>query len=477
MLSLIVIVVALVGLNAASYVRIEKEPDREENPNRSTYNAGATGTRAFYDFLRETGKRAIRWQEKTSALLEQSGSKPATFVIIGKLRRPFEEEEIKNIIAWVERGGRLVVIDREPNPLLLPPAGTWLVESEENKSLFQLNADPENVNEMTGGVSAAKPVQPTVLTKSIQSVMPSKFANSIKLENVDAANNTSKGTVSVIKATPTPFTIIRGPEQPPPPTPVPTAPQNGIGSSKPPPPLTDADEDYAEAGVFLAPVVHLRGADKNLLVDYPYGAGRVIFLSDPYIVSNGGIGLVDNLNLAVNLVDAGGVIAFDEYHQGYGARGNPLLNYFENTPIPAIAAQIALMIVLFIWTKGRRFGRPLPLPAPDRRSKLEYVAAMAELQRRARSYDLAIENIYTRTRRSLARFAGVDNLTTSRTELAARVAERSKLDGAELENLMRECEDAIQGGKINDKKALSLAGKLREIEQKLGLTNRISRKL
>jgi hypothetical protein len=93
---------------------------------------------------------------------------------------------------------------------------------------------------------------------------------------------------------------------------------------------------------------------------------------------------------------------------------------------------------------------------------------MAELQRRARTYDLAIENIYGRVRRELSRFAGVDNTIVTREELATRVASRSKLDRDELETLMRECEDAIQGEKINGKKALLLATKLREIEQQLG---------
>ena len=46
---------------------------------------------------------------------------------------------------------------------------------------------------------------------------------------------------------------------------------------------------------------------------------------------------------------------------------------------------------------------------------------MAELQERSRAFDLAIENIYTRTRRVLARYAGVD-YNSPRSEIAERVA-------------------------------------------------------
>ena len=54
----IVVIGLLIGLNAASLSQKEKEADREVFPNRSTYNTGATGTRAFYDLLSETGRQS-----------------------------------------------------------------------------------------------------------------------------------------------------------------------------------------------------------------------------------------------------------------------------------------------------------------------------------------------------------------------------------------------------------------------------------
>jgi hypothetical protein len=122
-----------------------------------------------------------------------------------------------------------------------------------------------------------------------------------------------------------------------------------------------------------APVVHIADKDGALLVDYAYAEGRVVILSDPYIVSNGGIRLSDNLQLALNTV-AGrdGLIAFDEYHQGKGISQNAFASYFAGTPALAIAAQVILVVLLILWTNARRFGRPLPLPHVDRRSSLEF---------------------------------------------------------------------------------------------------------
>jgi hypothetical protein len=218
--------------------------------------------------------------------------------------------------------------------------------------------------------------------------------------------------------------------------------------------------------------VHLISKGNALLVDYAYGDGRIVVLSDPFIVANGGIALNDNLQLAINLLStADGVIAFDEFHQGRGITRNAFASYFSGTPVLAICGQIALLILLLLWTRGRRFARPLPLPYVDRRSSLEYVASMAELQQRARAFDLAIENVYSRTRRVLARYAGID-YNSPRSEIAKRVAERSSVDSHQLEILMRQAEEAINGGPITELQSIHLVKRLREIESSLGLRMR-----
>ncbi|MBC7910886.1 MAG: hypothetical protein H7Y30_10330, partial [Pyrinomonadaceae bacterium] len=83
----------------------------------------------------------------------------------------------------------------------------------------------------------------------------------------------------------------------------------------------------------------------------------------------------------------------------------------------------------------------------------------------------AIENIYARTRRVLARYAGTDNMAP-RSEIAARVAARSKLNRPQLEKLMHDCEEAINGAPITAKRSLALVAGLREVERVLGLRMR-----
>ena len=89
----------LVAINSFAYVTEEKEQDSEFTPNRSTYNAGATGTRALHDFLSESGYKVMRWREPLERLLGGSGQKVQTFVIIGRPRVPVDEEDAQELAA------------------------------------------------------------------------------------------------------------------------------------------------------------------------------------------------------------------------------------------------------------------------------------------------------------------------------------------------------------------------------------------
>ena len=292
--------------------------------------------------------------------------------------------------------------------------------------------------------------------------MPSKFFSSIKFfttdeKTKDEANNESKNESNQNNSA---TESAAGDEAANDPTPA----QSGID-----PKVTIADPS---ANGSPAPVVHLRAGNSVVLLDYLHGKGRIVLLSDPFIVANSGIGLKDNLQLALNLLaTSAGLIAFDEFHQGRATTHNPFVSYFAGTPVLAICGQLALLILLVVWTRGRRFARPLPLPQVDRRSSLEFVASMAELQQRARAFDLAIENVYSRTRRVLARYAGVD-YNSPRTEIAARVAERSTLSVHQVETLMRQSEDAINGQEISERQSIQLVRRLREMEGALGLRMR-----
>jgi hypothetical protein len=493
-LTIFVVLVVLVMLNAASYVRVEEEADAEIVPNRSTAHAGPTGTRALHDFLAQSGYRVVRWSEPPSGLLGSNALKPATFVVVGRLRTQFTKEDARAVLHWVEQGGRLVIIDRQPDASLLPVSAGWQVAAER----FQYPAPqtrPENADEMTAGMKPVAPTQPTLLTHTVRQVAPSRFAARLHIAYVgDAparavavARGSRGGGINsgTRRTTPSPTPLAEEEEE------EPWLEEEETGEESPPPVVADDDAPPPPKPVpptgdstaavsrqaLRAPVEHIqdgRSGAGALLVDYEYGRGRVVILSDPYIVANAGIARADNLILAVNVVtgsDREGVIAFDEYHQGLGTMRNRTLSYFAGTPVLGIFAQAAFIVFAVMWSRGRRFARPLPAPRVDRRSSLEFVASMAELQHRARAYDLAVENVYARTRRALARYGGAP-AAASYKEIAARVAARSGKDRQEIEKLLAECEDTVAGAATSARRTLALVAALRELERELGIRMR-----
>jgi hypothetical protein len=506
-ISLVLILVVLIGLNAASYTKQDKLPDNEYRPNRSTFNTGATGTRAYFDLLKETGHKVVRWQDKPAFLLSEK-VKPNVFVIIGETRMEIPDSDVKEILDWTAAGGKLVLIDREPNKKFFEGNLQWkisfILRSSPNIK------DPYDQTEMTAQTAAIKPVQPTVYTNQVNAIQPSRLSSSMMLfyempkygigkgivpgVDSDEPPPMAKPTPTKPKSTPKPsededYYGDEDSDEPPPmatPKPVnpkatPTSQWQGKFTTKNEPvksstPQTKFEvnkipapksETYAENSI--APVVHFQDKNRTILVDYKYGAGEIVLLSDPYIVANNGIKLVDNAQLAINLVSSQNAnIAFDEYHQGFGASQNNLWTYFSETPVPALFGQIALFIGLIFFVQSRRFARPLPDGEKNRLSKLEYVSAMAELQQSTKAYDLAIENIFSQFKRHIIRFAGADN-SISHKDLAQIISERSKVNPIELYNLLNQCQAIVQGERTSKRELVELTKKMREIEEMLGL--------
>lgn len=484
----------LVALNAASYVRVEREPELEASPDRSTSNAGATGTRAVYEYLEATNHKVMRWREPVESLLKDGKVSPATFVVVGMVRRHFSDEERKSLSRWVARGGRLVVIDRVMG-LTIKDGEHWGVSSVPVVGAGT-SARADDVEALLAGTKPVAPTQPTLIAAGVERVAPSRLATRLRVvENGKERDaNSDDDATDPDEATPKPSQApssiaVRDESdqedanrdderEPPPATPTPRRTASPRPSAPPPVVVVPQREggigigrpgDYAEPD---APVLNFSDERGALVAEFTRGRGRVVVLADPFIVANNGISRADNLQLATNVIaGGGGLIAFDEYHQGRGETHNQLITYFAGTPVIAMFAQVALIAAVVVWSRGRRFARPLPAPRPDRRSKLEFVASMAELQQRARAFDLALENIYSRTRRALARYGGAD-LAAPPEEIAAAVAARSGTDRARLETLLRECEDATKGEPLSARRALFLAASLRELESSLGIRMR-----
>ncbi|MEN6546626.1 MAG: hypothetical protein ABFE07_11325, partial [Armatimonadia bacterium] len=139
-----------------------------------------------------------------------------------------------------------------------------------------------------------------------------------------------------------------------------------------------------------------------------HGKGTINALCDANILANGYLTKADNVILAVNILWQYGQqgVYFDEFLH------NPMALREENEPLDpstaiwaAVLAGIALL--LFLLSRGSRFGAAVPLVTPPRRSALEFVGALAELYRRAEARGAVVEILHHSFRRRLGQIAGV----------------------------------------------------------------------
>ncbi len=445
----------LVALNAASYTQKQALLDSEFFPNRSTYNRGPTGTKAYFDLLVETGRNPVRWAEPTSAL--RRADAPSTFVVIGELRRPFQDQDFPHLLRWVSEGGRLVVIDRSPDPKLRVTSSDFKLELLETGERPFFDTDAYDQSQMTMRTDAAKSRLPSTLTQSVNAVQPSRFLSSMTFSRIVYGEASTTGS-DYPDGTESDY------RQP--------TPRSGDDEIRIAPKIEAEPELPESAEALNAPVVLIANSTSNVVVKVPYGIGEIVFVTDPYLVSNAGIGVADNALLGLNLAGSGPV-AFDEYHQGFGKGDNRFLEFFAGTPVVSMFLQIALLVGLVFLSQSRRFARPVPEPEPDRLSKLEYVSAMAELQQRTKGFDLAIENIYGEFRRRVSRLVGIDNTTARRRDLAVLITERLPDESAdEIEAVLNRCDDIMHGDRTGSREVLRLASRIRELEQRLGLQRR-----
>ena len=455
--TVVLVLVVLIALNAAGTITLDRPPEDESAPLRSTYNAGPTGTRAMYQLLEESGYDVARWREPYKDLnLVSSNANGASLVVIGPfpLEKEVEAEETRALQKWVATGGRLLVISRNPkaqfqDEYLHAESPPPLTKSDQAE-------DKDKAQESSDLLIA----QPTALTREVRGLVLSQWAARLSFH----PPTTATGTNQAQEADADP------PPPPPPPQPPSTAqsspsPQDVPGAAAPPP------EPY---GDLSTPVVHLGDSKGAVLAEFEYGAGRVIFLSDPFVIANNGLARGANLNLVLNLMEAlGGTkqkIFFDEYHHGYRSQGNALMNYFRGTPVPWVFAQLLFVAVLIAYSHGKRFARPLPMPQADRHSPLEFVSSMASLQQAAQARDLALENIYPRFKTRLCRTLGLP-ATATPNAIITRLQRRVQTTESEVELLrvFSASERALQGERLDDQRLIELVAAMRRITAQLKL--------
>jgi hypothetical protein len=141
------------------------------------------------------------------------------------------------------------------------------------------------------------------------------------------------------------------------------------------------------------------------------GAGSVILVSDSRFLTNQGLKEEGNAALALNLfalLPKGSQVWIDEWHHGERGAGSEAgygpEAWLLGTPSGFALLFAAGVIFLGLLLAGRPFGRPVPLPQEQvRRASLEYVTALANLNRRAGHRRALLQYYHSTLKRSFGR--------------------------------------------------------------------------
>jgi hypothetical protein len=352
----------------------------------STYGAGPGGARALFLLTESLGRRPVRWAEDFGRLPEQG-----VLVALGGCEllssREVSREEKRRLLAWVKRGGVLLVagahdyLSPELGVTMDRPVGSCVPRAGLLGALIRATEDGgAGAEPADGGVPTAEQLAmdpAAALTRATETdpLPPVQWAASVG------------------------------------------APLTGLGAV----PLRDPAR--VEVRELPRSVVVLRLADERVAgVIVRQGRGAVIALASASPLLNRELRLADGGALYARLLRAfprRGPVIFDEFHLGVGERRS-LVRYLGDLGGGPFLLQLLVIALFALWRLGARFGgarHPVPPPPAGTAS---YVAGIASLYAKAGD-PVATANILVK--RALVRIAAHHHLPHSDAELLGTALE------------------------------------------------------
>ncbi len=195
-------------------------------------------------------------------------------------------------------------------------------------------------------------------------------------------------------------------------------------------------------------------ACQQAVISVPYGAGEFILCSSPAYIMNQHVVKYGNVNNLIRLIDLtpGGqkrefqTILFDEYHQGY-QQYESVVSVLDELPIKLGLLLSMAGLLMWIYSRAARFGRPVPVRKITRRSSAAYIQSVTQVYRKARANRWVLKIWYHWVRRYLAaRFR-----TNLDYKLVNNLNNLYNMDAEKLQRFFNDVERRIQGpGKVVD---------------------------
>jgi hypothetical protein len=207
-----------------------------------------------------------------------------------------------------------------------------------------------------------------------------------------------------------------------------------------------------------AEAVPLAGAQRSaVLWRLGVGAGEVYVLAGTDLAENRRLELADNLRFWEALA-ARGPVLFDEFHH-QAAPPPPL-----SRGIWAFALQCLAVGLLYVVSRGTRFGPPRPLTVERHRSALEYVQSLGWLARRAKVERELLPELAKHLRQQMQERLGIP-LSLSEEEAARMLEQTCGVPAADYLAAREDLARALDGKHIAPSDYARLARKYAHLER------------
>lgn len=184
-----------------------------------------------------------------------------------------------------------------------------------------------------------------------------------------------------------------------------------------------------------------RSGSEPIVTRRAHGQGQVWLLHRPDVVTNQYLRENDNALFLCRLADEllstrSGPIAFDEFFHGLRSRPG-VTELLLRPPALAITLQSLVLVVVLLWARSPRFGALRQPKAQSRRSKEEFLDALAALLERKGDAADALQGVRAELRRDLEQALGLPQGLSDQ-EFATEVARRRGLDSVRLLRSLRQ---------------------------------------
>jgi len=207
--------------------------------------------------------------------------------------------------------------------------------------------------------------------------------------------------------------------------------------------------------------------DNDNFVEYSLGDGKVYFYENVAQVQNSKLkeysykAPLDVIDIFDKYKDK--KIMFDEYYHGFGKQELGFFDTLSDTQF-IIVLQIILAIMILMFYKSKRFGKPILVMRHRKRLENENIYALANVYQRSKSYSLVLKSYVENLKKDLKKTLHL-TINDNDSELFALLSE-NKLFKEETE-LLNICTKEIQTNNLDIVSLTTLSKKIDRIRREL----------